>query len=95
MRILIAVDLFFYARFWSEKGKNLESALEAAKRLIELKLVHYVWDTLSLVYFQLKRYEEALEAAKKAVETGDEHIKIRYKGRIRQIEKAMKEEEKK
>ncbi len=84
-----------YASFWANQGKNLESALEASKKSVELAGRHYNWDTLSLVYMKLKEYDEALKAEEKAVELADERYKIRYQNRIKQIQKAMEKEERK
>ena len=82
-----------YARFWGSLGKNLDSALVAAKKSVELAQASYKWDTLSLVYLKLKKYDEALKAAEKAVETGGTQA-ARYKKRIEEIKKAKAEEKK-
>lgn len=84
-----------YAWFWANREKNLESALKAAKRSVELAEAAYNLDTLGLVYEKLKRYEDALKAAEKAVELADEEVKVRYNNRIQQIKKVMAEEKKK
>lgn len=86
--------LFSYARFWANQGKNLESALETSKKSIELAEQPYSWDTLALVYMKLKRYDEALKAAEKAVELSDERSKARYQNTIKQIKKEMEKEKK-
>jgi len=87
-------DLSRYARFWANQGKNLESALEAAKKAVELYPSDSTWDTVSRVYTKLKKYSEALEAAEKAVELADEGVKARYENRLKQIKKAQEEEKK-
>jgi len=87
-------ELSGYARFWANQGENLESALKAAKRAVELYPSDRTWDTVSLVYTKLKKYDEALKAAEKAVELADEQVKARYKNRIKQIKKAQEEEKK-
>ena len=87
-------ELSRYARFWANQGENLESALKAAKKAVELYASDSTWDTVSLVYTKLKKYSEALKAAEKAVEMADEGIKARYKNRIKQIKKAQEEEKK-
>ncbi|MFQ6037061.1 MAG: hypothetical protein ACE5LV_00430 [Candidatus Aminicenantales bacterium] len=84
-----------YAWFWAHQGKNLESALEAARKSVALSETAYALDTLSLVYMKLKRYKEALEAAERAVERADEQVKARYRNRITQIKKEMAKGEKK
>jgi tetratricopeptide (TPR) repeat protein len=80
-----------YVRFWSNQGKNLESALEAAKKLVELSPAAFNWDGLSSVYLKLKNYNEALKAAEKALELSEEQYKERFKKRIEDIKKAMAE----
>jgi tetratricopeptide (TPR) repeat protein len=82
--------LYSYARFWGSLGKNLESALEAAKKSVELTEAPYKWDTLSLVYLKLKKYDDAMKAAEKAVETGGAQA-ARYERRIEEIKKAKAE----
>lgn len=80
-----------YARFWAGLGKNLESALKAANKSVELAPDSYNWDTLSRVYEKLNNYDKALKAQEKAVELAGEQAQ-RYQGRINQLKKAMKKE---
>lgn len=84
-----------YAYFWSGQDKNLESALEAAKKGVELSPNTSTWGSLSQVYQKMKKYDEALKAAEKALELASERSKEFYKKRIEQIKKAMAEKEKK
>lgn len=83
--------LVSYARFWANLGKNLESALEAAKKSVELSPSAYNWDTLSRVYEKSNNYGEALKAQEKAVELAGEQAQ-RYQSRIGQLKKAMEKE---
>ena len=80
-----------YVRFWTNQGKNLESALEVAKKLVALSPSAFTWDALSGVYLKMKNYNEALKAAEKAVELSEEQYKERFKKRIEDIKKAMAE----
>ncbi len=58
-----------YAMFWSRQDKNLDSALEAAKKNAELAPANYAgWATLAQVYIKLKNAPEAVKAADKALE---------------------------
>jgi tetratricopeptide (TPR) repeat protein len=57
-----------YASFWNRQETNLDSALEAAQRSVELTSDYYNNFTLAQVLFKLKKYDEALKAAEKAVE---------------------------
>lgn len=90
-----ASTLNSYAWFWAGQGKNLDSALEAAKKSVELQGAYFNWDTLATVYQRMKDYEGALKAAEKAYELADEEIKVRVKAKIDQIKKAMEKEKEK
>jgi tetratricopeptide (TPR) repeat protein len=57
-----------YASFWSRQGTNLDSALEAAKKSVELRSDRYNNFTLAQILFKLKKYQEALAPAEKAAE---------------------------
>jgi tetratricopeptide (TPR) repeat protein len=87
-----ANDLNSYAWFWAGQGKNLEGALDAAKKSIALQEAYYNWDTLATVYQRMKNYPEALKAAEKAYELADDNIKVRVQAKIDQIKKAMEKE---
>ncbi len=78
-----------YAMFWAQQGKNLESALEAANKSVEMQGEYYNWDTLATVYQKMEKNEDALKAAEKAYELADDQIKARYKAKIEQIKKAL------
>jgi tetratricopeptide (TPR) repeat protein len=59
-----------YASFWARQEKNLESALEAAKKAVEMNPAAFVgWTTLAQVYVKMKNAPEAIKAADKALET--------------------------
>jgi len=83
--------LYSYARFWANLGKNLESALEAAQKSVELAPSAYNWDTLSRVYEKSNNYSEALKAQEKAVKLAGEQAQ-RYQSRIGQLKKAIEKE---
>jgi tetratricopeptide (TPR) repeat protein len=87
-------DLAGYARYWAGHGKNLESALKAAKKSVELAPSARGWDTLSAVYLKLEKYSEALKAAESAVELADKEVKARYEKRIKQIKQAQEKKKK-
>ena len=63
-----AYVLYTYAEFWSRQGQNLESALGAAKKSTELGPEYYSYYTLATILLRMKKYDEALMAAEKAVE---------------------------
>jgi len=58
-----------YAQFWAGQGKNLASALTAAKKAVELQPKAYLyWATLSDVYAKMNNKAKAVKAVEKAVE---------------------------
>lgn len=73
---LPAADIRSYATFWLRQGTNLDSALAAAKRTVELEpRAYYLWTTLSDVYAKMGNKPEAIRAAEKAVELADPQSK--------------------
>lgn len=73
---LPAADIRSYATFWLRQGMNLDSALAAAKRTVELEpRAYYLWTTLSDVYAKMGNKPEAIRAAEKAVELADPQSK--------------------
>jgi tetratricopeptide (TPR) repeat protein len=69
-------DIRSYAIFWTRAGKNLESALAAAKKTVELQpKTDYFWSTLSDVYAKMGNKAQAIKAAEKAVEVADPQAK--------------------
>ena len=85
-----------FAAYWNRQGKNLDSALEAAQRSVELTSDYYNNNVLGQVLFKLKRYDEALKAAEKAVELV-KPMAVKYEGfptqqyeaLVKQIKEAM------
>ena len=90
-----ANSLYGYARFWTMQGKNLDDALQAAKKAAEIRPgVFYVWSTLSDVQLKLKNYPEALKSAEKAYELAEENAKKGIQAKIDKIKKEQGEEKK-
>ncbi|MCX6561345.1 MAG: hypothetical protein NTZ26_12630 [Candidatus Aminicenantes bacterium] len=57
-----------YASFWARQEKNLDSALEAAKKAAELTPDNFVaWTSMAQVYVKMKNGAEAIKAADKAL----------------------------
>jgi len=77
-----------YAWFWAERGQNLESALTAAKKSIELSNQHHTWDTLSMVLWKMGRHEEAIKAEEEALKLAGKRI-AEYEERIADIKADM------
>lgn len=85
-----------YATFWTNAGTNLDNALSAAKRAVELTPDFYNHFVLGQILFKLKRYDEALAAAEKAVELlkpiaakNPNYPTQRFEGLVKQIKEAM------
>jgi len=87
-----AAALNGYAWFWQGQNGNLESALLAARRSVELSPRAAAYDSLSAVYIKLKNYPEALKAAEKAVELGGLQVEA-YKRKLENLRKLMEKKE--
>ncbi|MEW5899928.1 MAG: tetratricopeptide repeat protein [Acidobacteriota bacterium] len=87
--------LYSYTNFWSRQGKNLESALEAAKKIVEKKPgTFYYWSVLGDIYLKMKNYPEALKATEKAYELAEEYAKKSLAQKLEKIKVAQAEEKK-
>jgi tetratricopeptide (TPR) repeat protein len=83
-----------YASFWARQGKNLDSALEAARKAVELSSnanpnAYNGWYALSSVLLARKDYDGALKAAEKAVELAADDEKDYYRKNIEKIKAAQ------
>lgn len=87
-----ATSLYSYAGFWARQGKNLDDALVAAKKSVDLMPgAYYLWSTLSLVYEKMKNYPEAIKAKEKAIELAPDAAKETFKKDLEKIKTAAKE----
>jgi tetratricopeptide (TPR) repeat protein len=85
-----------YAGFWNREEKNLDGALDAARRSVALASGYYNNFILAQVLFKMKNYPEALTAAEKAVELAKPMV-VKYEGfstqqyenLVKQIKEAM------
>ena len=71
--------LYQYAGFWARQEKNLDDALVAAKKAVELMPTYYIYNTLSQVYQKMKNMPEAIKAAEKALDLAPDAAKTYYK----------------
>lgn len=79
-----------YVVFWGTQGKNLDDALAAGRRLVEIKPNgYYGWYALSVVLLAGKDYDGALKAAEKTVELADDAFKDYYRKNIDKIKAAQ------
>lgn len=78
-----------YSWFWGQRALNLNSALKAGLRALELDDNGDIWDTVAMAYWKMGNYRKALEAQEKAVamKPGIED----YKKRLEEIKKEMKQ----
>ena len=93
--------LYPYAWYWNGQGMNLESALEAIDRVIEIQPGLTYFDIRAQILLKLKRYDEALKAAERALALAGESAKRRpgfsiktYEARVQEIKAAMAGEKK-
>jgi len=90
-----ANSLDTYAAFWGNQGKNLDSALEAGRKAVELSPnAYYCWYALSTVLLARKDYDGALKAAEKTVELAEEGLKSYYQKTVDKIKAAQAAEKK-
>jgi len=90
-----ATALYQYAGFWARQEKNLDDALVAAKKAVELTPTYYVYNTLSTVYDKMKNKAEAIKAAEKALELAPEQAKTFYKQNLDKLKNPAPAPEKK
>jgi tetratricopeptide (TPR) repeat protein len=88
--------LYNYAWYWNRKGQNLESALEAIARVIEIQPGLTYFDLQAQILLKLKKYGEALASAERALALAKESAKRRagfsikpYEARAQEIKAAM------
>jgi len=85
-------SLYSYAGFWARQGKNLDDALVAAKKAVELMPGgYYLWNTLSLVYEKTKNYPEAIKAKEKAIELAPDAAKETFKKDLEKLKTGAQE----
>jgi Flp pilus assembly protein TadD len=69
-------DLYSYAAFWTRQGKNLESALAAAEKAVEIEpKAYFYWSILSDVYAKMGDKAAAIKALEKSVELASGNAK--------------------
>jgi tetratricopeptide (TPR) repeat protein len=85
-----ANKLSSYANFWGGQGNNLESALQAAKKAVDLAPgVPSNWGALAVVHQKMKNNDDAIKAGEKAVELAPENQKTYYKNRLETFKKSL------
>jgi len=90
-----ATALYQYAGFWARQEKNLDDALVAAKKALEIMPTYYIYNTLSTVYQKMKNMPEAIKAAEKALELAPEQAKTFYKQNLDKLKNPAPAPEKK
>ena len=80
-----AGPLYGYSRFWLGQDRNLESALAAARRMIELDQGYwFYWDTLAGLEAKARNFGAAVKAGEKAVELADDETKPSIRKKVDQ-----------
>ena len=88
-----------YGRFWAGQKKNLDSALEAAKKATTLagqsSSQSYLWDSLAAVYLAAGKPEEALKAEEKALSLDEGYNTESYQAQLKKIKDEIEKKAKK
>ncbi len=88
-----------YGRFWAGQKKNLDSALEAAKKATTLAdqfpSQSYIWDSLAAVYLAAGKPEEALKAEEKALSLDEGFNTEFYQTQLKKIKDEIEKKTKK
>ncbi len=88
-----------YGRFWAGQKKNLDSALEAAKKATTLAdqspNQSYLWDSLAGVYLAAGKLEEALKAEEKALSLDEGFNTEFYQTQLKKIKEEIEKKTKK
>jgi tetratricopeptide (TPR) repeat protein len=95
MNMKDATALYQYATFWARQEKNLDDALIAAKKAVELMPTYYIYNALSQVYQKMKNMPEAIKASEKALELAPEGAKTFYKQALDKLKNPAPAPEKK
>jgi thioredoxin-like negative regulator of GroEL len=83
-------DLTRYSHFWAYREKNLEHALSAAKRAVELDASKAEnWHELAFAFWKIKDYDEAIKAEEEAIRLASPGRSSSYKGQLDLIKKAQ------
>jgi len=87
------LGLTLYMNFWMNRDKNLESALDAAKRSVELMPGNFmVWNWMSRIYLKRKNYPEALKTAEKALSAAPQDGKALVQVTLDEIKSKMEKD---
>lgn len=90
-----AGPLYGYSRFWLGQDRNLESALAAARRMIELDQGYwFYWDTLAGLEAKARNFLAAVKAGEKAVELADDETKPSMRKKVDQYKADAAKEKK-
>lgn len=84
-----------YGRFWAGQKKNLESALESAKKAAALLDRSTAWDSLAAVYLAAGKPEEALKAEEKALSLDEGYNTGYYQAQLKKIKDEIEKKTKK
>ncbi len=83
-----AGDLARYISFWTTRGENLEHALAAARRVVEIDSTKAeYWNVLATAFWKSKDYDAAIKAEEEAIRLAKSPYQTMYKRRLDLIKK--------
>ncbi len=85
-----AANQYSYGAFWSGQGKNMDAALAALRKAVAMDPdKYYFWSGLANGLQKIKAWDEAIQAAEKAVAAADEPMKENLRKAVERIKTAQ------
>ncbi|MCX6561347.1 MAG: hypothetical protein NTZ26_12640 [Candidatus Aminicenantes bacterium] len=85
-----STNQYSYGAFWSGQGKNMDAALAALRKAIATDPdKYYYWSGLATALQKVKKWDEAVQAAEKAVALADDQIKPAMRASLERIKTAQ------
>jgi tetratricopeptide (TPR) repeat protein len=85
-----AANQYSYGAFWSGQGKNMDAAMAALRKAVAMDPdKYYFWSGLATALQKVKKWDEAVQAAEKAVALADDQIKPAMRASLERIKAAQ------